>query len=255
MRPPACTSRVAAICVLAVSLAASAPNMLSAGQGQAAANAATGIWAGVFTTEQAERGRRSYEEHCAGCHGLSLDGGRYRALTGDRFWASWQDTTLDRLLGQITATMPFSGDGSRRGTLGAGVYADIVSHILNTNGFPSGARELSAESIAGVRIARKGGSGELPAGSFIHVVGCLARGETPKQWKLVMASAPVRVITGDSIDAAAPLGSREYALLFVITSLDRFAGHRMSVRGSLVGDGGAEGVNVTTVTSTSEVCQ
>jgi hypothetical protein len=75
------------------------------------------VWDGVFTAEQAER-QRVYNESCAACHGSRLEGGEYRALTGDRFWTSWQGTTVDRMLGQITATMPHSEDGSLKGTLG-----------------------------------------------------------------------------------------------------------------------------------------
>lgn len=213
------------------------------------------IWDGVFTAEQVERGRLAYGAHCAECHGGSLEGGLQRALSGDRFWTTWQGTTVERLLGQVSTAMPYSEDGSLQGTLGARMYADIVAHILSVNGFPPGPRELSAEAAAGVRIVKKDDSGELPAGSFVHVVGCLARGEKGGQWKLQRAGAPVRVVTGEPIDPAMPLGSREFALLFVITPLDKFVGHRMSVRGSLVGEGGAEGVNVTTVEATSDTCQ
>jgi hypothetical protein len=40
----------------------------------------------------------------------------------------------------------------------------------------------------------------------------------------------------------------------VLTSLDKFAGHRMSVRASLMGQGGVDGLNVTSVQSVSETC-
>ena len=135
------------------------------------------------------------------------------------------------------------------------MYADIVSHILSSNGFPSGPRELTADSAAGVQIVPKDGSGELPSGSFVQVVGCLTRGDTPKSWKVRRASAPARVLAGDSGGTAAPPGSREFALLFVLTPLDELIGHRVAVRGSLVGIGGADGVNVTTVTSVSATCE
>ena len=135
--------------------------------------AARTVWDGIYTDAQAQRGRGFYAEHCASCHGATLEGAEHRALTGDRFWATWQDTTVDRLLTHVSLNMPHSEDGSLKGTLGARVYADIVAHMLSTNQFPAGAAELTEASAGGVRIIKKDGSGELPSGSLAHVVGCL----------------------------------------------------------------------------------
>ena len=212
------------------------------------------VWDGIYTEAQAQRGRGFYAEHCASCHGANLEGAEHRALKGDRFWATWQDTTVDRLLTHVSTNMPHSEDGSLKGTLGARVYADIVAHILNTNQFPAGTSELTDSSVAGVRIIRKDGSGELPAGSLAHVVGCLEKG-TGRNWKLVQGSRPARVVDGQSPDRNAPLGDREYALMFVLTPLEKFVGHRMSVRASLMGEGGAQGLNVTTIESVNATCQ
>jgi quinoprotein glucose dehydrogenase len=213
------------------------------------------VWDGVFTDEQAQRGRGFYGEHCASCHGGNLQGGEYRALTGDRFWTTWQDTTVDRLLSHVSTNMPHSEDGSLKGTLGAQVYLDIVAYILSRNDFPAGTAELTQASSIGVRVVKKGGSTELPSGSFVHVVGCLAPRGSDRNWKLIQASAPARVVEGQDVDRNAPLGSREYTLMFVMTSLDKFVGHRMSVRASLMGEGGAQGLNVTSVTSVNSTCQ
>jgi quinoprotein glucose dehydrogenase len=212
------------------------------------------VWDGIYTEAQAQRGRGFYAEHCASCHGANLEGAEHRALKGDRFWATWQDTTVDRLLTHVSLNMPHSEDGSLKGTLGARVYADIVAHILNANQFPAGSVDLNDGSSSGVRIIRKDGSGELPAGSLAHVVGCLEKG-TGRNWKLVKGSRPARVVEGQNIDRNASLGDREYALMFVLTPLDKFVGHRMSVRASLMGEGGAQGLNVTTIESVSATCQ
>ena len=239
------------VCVLAlvqtIILSAQAP-------GGTSERATRTVWDGIYTDAQAQRGRGFYAEHCASCHGANLEGAEHRALKGDRFWATWQDTTVDRLLTHVSMNMPHSEDGSLKGTLGARVYADIVAHILNTNQFPSGASELTESSVAGVRIIRKDGSGELPAGSLAQVVGCLEKG-TGRNWKLVKGSRPSRVVEGQTVDRNAPLGDREYALMFVLTPLDKFVGHRMSVRASLMGEGGSQGLNVTTIESVSNVCQ
>ncbi len=212
------------------------------------------VWDGVYTEAQAQRGRGFYAEHCASCHGANLEGAEHRALTGDRFWATWQDTTVDGLLTHVSKNMPHSEDGSLKGTLGVRVYADIVAHVLNANKFPAGPVELSESSIAGVRIIKQDGSGELPNGSLAHVVGCLEKG-TGRNWKLTRGSRPARVVEGQPIDRNAALGNREFALMFVLTPLDKFAGHRMSVRASLMGEGGTQGLNVTTIESVSATCQ
>jgi len=212
------------------------------------------VWNGVFTDAQAQRGRRFYSEHCASCHGANLEGGEYRALQGERFWVAWQDTTVDYLLGRVSTTMPHSEDGSLKGTLGTHVYADIVAHILHANGLPAGTSELTPASSAGIQIVKKDGAGELPSGAFAHVVGCLARG-ADRSWTLLRSSRPARVMDGRDPDVHAPLGDREYALMFVLTPLDKFVGHRMSVRASLIGEGGTKGLNVSAIRSVSATCE
>jgi quinoprotein glucose dehydrogenase len=237
------------VCALvhAVVIGAQAP-------GATAERASRTVWDGVYTDAQAQRGRGFYAEHCASCHGGSLEGAEHRPLKGDRFWATWQDTTVDRLLNHVSTNMPHSEDGSLKGTLGSAVYADIVAHILKTNDFPAGTTELNASSSTGIRIVKKDGSGELPNGSLAHVVGCLEKG-TGRNWKLVKGSRATRVMEGQAPDRNAPLGDREYVLMFVLTPLDKFVGHRMSVRASLMGEGGAQGLNVTTIESVSATCQ
>ena len=215
--------------------------------------AARSVWDGVFTEAQAERGRGFFLEHCASCHGAELEGREHKALKGDRFWADWQETTVDYLFDQTRTSMPFSEDGSLAGTLGTRTYADIVAHILHTNGFPAGPGELSLESSAGVQIVRKDGSGELPTGSFAHVVGCLTRGPD-RSWRLLKGSRPVRVLNKRPVDVSIPLGDREYTLMFVLTSLDKFAGYRMSVQASLM-EGGTGRLNVRTISAVSVTCE
>jgi len=211
------------------------------------------VWDGVYTEAQAARGARAYAEHCGRCHGSDLSGGEYRALRGDRFWASWQGTSVGDLLQRISTTMPMSENGAAAGSLGAGVYADIVAHILRSNEFPAGTSALTADSGAGVRIVPAGGATELPAGSFIYVLGCLAPGEG-RDWLVRQATLPARVTSGQEIDLSMPPGDREFALKFVITPLGPLSGHRVAVRATLMGDGGVDGLNVTSVESVSESC-
>jgi hypothetical protein len=150
--------------------------------------------------------------------------------------------------------MPFSDDGALAGSLPAATYQDIVAHILKTNGFPAGKEDLTRDSSVGVQIVRKEGPGELPAGATAHLVGCLARGPGGA-WQLVKGAAPVRVLSGQTPDPKRALGTREYALMFVITRLDKFVGHRMSATGRLIGDGGSGGLEVSTIVPVSERCE
>jgi mono/diheme cytochrome c family protein len=213
------------------------------------------IWDGAFNAAQAERGRILYAGSCAHCHGGNLQGGESTALNGDKFWTDWGERPLEDLLVYVSKNMPFSEDGSLAGTLPAGTYADIVAHLLAANGFPAGKDDLSASSVRGVQIVKKGGPGELPASTLAHVVGCLAPRGADGTWRLVKGSRPVRAPSGgDKPDPNAPLGDREYALKFVLRSLTSFVGHRMSVTGLLLGDGGVEGLNVTTIDSISSNC-
>ena len=219
-----------------------------------AAQAPRTVWDGVFTDAQAERGRVSFSANCSSCHGADLRGAESKALRDDRFWTDWKETTVDYLLGQISRNMPFSDDGSLAGSLPGGTYADIVAHILKTNGFPSGNAELSEASSIGVQIVTREGPGELPAGAIGHVVGCLSRA-TGGAWRLGNAAPAVRVLSGKPPDPRRPLGTREYTLASVITRLDKFVGYRMSATGKLIGSGGTGGIDVSTISPVSERCE
>ena len=212
------------------------------------------VWDGVFTDAQAERGRVAYSANCSSCHGGDLRGAESKALRDEKFWSDWKETTVDYLLGQISRNMPFSDDGTLAGTLPATTYQDIVAHILKTNGFPAGKEDLTRDSSVGVQIIRKEGPGELPAGATAHVVGCLTRGPG-SAWQLVKGASPVRVLSGQTPDPKRALGAREYALMFVITRLDKFVGYRMSAVGKLIGEGGMGGIEVSTITPVSERCE
>lgn len=217
------------------------------------------VWDGVFTDAQAERGRLQFNANCAECHGEDLHGGGGNepgpALAGDYFWMSWREQTVADLLDHIRMNMPFSDDGSRAGTLPLTTYQDIVAHILRTNGFPAGSTEVSVESAVGVRIMAKDGPGELPASTLARVVGCLVGG-TPSGWRVTQGTPPARVTSSTPPpEGDIALGTREYRLMFVLTPLDKLAGSRVAVTGLLIGDGGADGLNVSTVTPVEGGCE
>jgi S-disulfanyl-L-cysteine oxidoreductase SoxD len=251
---PSNSSVVRAIQIIALALYVIAcVSTLVAGQGTAKPGRT--VWDGAFTADQASRGSVSYSANCAECHGASLQGGESKALRGEQFWSDWRESTVGELLAYISKNMPYAEDGSRAGTLSPSIYAEIVAHILERNELPAGTVQLTESSSAGVQIIRKDGPGELPASTLARVVGCLAPRGSDGSWRLVRATRPERVSsTGTASEGEVALGAREYQLKFVLTPLTNFVGHRMLVTGLLLGDGGVDGLNVSSVKSVGATC-
>ena len=209
------------------------------------------VWNGVYTDAQAERARATFDSICTRCHTLEAGGStRGGAVSGDKFWTAFTQKNVGDLLDYVSKNMP-NGNG---GSLPASTYNDLVALILKANGFPAGTAEVTPEAVAGVQIIPKDGPGELPANVLARVVGCLKKDGT--DWVLVNATAPERIdkVGMGAGDATKPLGAKSFALKFVLTRLDPYVGQRMSVSGMLIGAGGADGINVTTVNRVAESC-
>ena len=102
-------------------------------------------WSGVFSREQAERGKEVYQTGCARCHGAALQGEEIvPALTGGAFTASWNGLTLGDLFERIRTSMPYDDPG----TLTRQQNADVIAYILSVSGFPTGQRELASRAEA-----------------------------------------------------------------------------------------------------------
>ena len=212
------------------------------------------VWDGVYTEAQAARGMTAFGQSCSGCHALAAQG--KAPLVGDAFWKSFAQETVGDLLEFVSTNMPNGTPGS----LTEPTYRDIVALMLKSNGFPAGTTELGGTAAASVQIIQKDGRTELPADALVRVVGCLApskadQGKTGADWVVTNATAPERAErSAPGEDATKPLGSRTMALKFVITHLDALAGSRVSVSGLLIGEGGVDGINVTTVTRVAQKC-
>lgn len=219
----------------------------------AQAPSARTVWDGAFTSGQAERGQSQYAAYCAGCHGPSLEGGMGASLVGTAFWNKWREQSVADLLAYVSKNMPMGGQA---GGLSPTVYADIVAHVLKSNDLPAGGAELTPATGIDVRIVpRGGGSGELPASTLARIVGCLSPQGVDRSWRVVRAGKAERVTSTEAAAAAgAPGGDREYALKFVLQPLTPLVGQKVSVVGLLLGEGGADGINVSTVTSLASTC-
>ena len=97
------------------------------------------IWAGVYTAAQAERGRAVVEAHCGECHHDDLSGGEGPALVGSTFMLKWEMHSVERLFHKIRDTMPEAGSTDVSDV----EKLDTVAYILQQNGFPAGATELT----------------------------------------------------------------------------------------------------------------
>jgi S-disulfanyl-L-cysteine oxidoreductase SoxD len=105
----------------------------------------TSVWQGVYTKAQAERGRDSYFAACASCHGTQLQGDTDAPdLAGSAFLKRWNDRSVGALFSFVESQMPVG----RPRSLGAAGYADVVAHILASNGLPNGQKELSPNGSA-----------------------------------------------------------------------------------------------------------
>ncbi len=113
----------------------------------------TSVLDGIFTEAQAARGRAAYDAHCAECHGEELRGDEMApGLTGVAFRFRWRGLKVADIYDSVQSTMP----PEEPATLGDQPYIDIVAFLLSANGYPTGDRELAADSklLKGVAVER-----------------------------------------------------------------------------------------------------
>jgi cytochrome c len=112
------------------------------------------VWDGVYTVEQAERGRTAYMDVCASCHSKDLRGDSTApSLIEESFSFQWDNTTVGELFVRIRTLMP----SDRPNSLSAQRYLDIVGFILQANKFGAGDKELEADldALNQIRITAK----------------------------------------------------------------------------------------------------
>lgn len=111
------------------------------------------IWDGVFTAEQADRGKAAFVSPCGTCHGSKLNGApddmdqpSAPPLARANFLRVWDGRSLGALYSYARATMPKSNPGF----LPEEDYVAIVAYMLSVSGatpgdtpLPTDVRELS----------------------------------------------------------------------------------------------------------------
>jgi hypothetical protein len=225
--------------------------LLACGAVIRAQDSAPRIWQGVFSAAQADRGMASFNSSCLRCHGDKLQGNTAPALSGDRFFTTWSGEPIATLFAKIRDTMPpnFGTSIDDRTKL------DIVSYILQTNGFPAGTSELSltGADLANAQILKKGEQTVVQNFSLVQTVGCLSRG-ADNAWMLMRTADPL--VTRDDVPSAQslasaatrPLGTRTFRLLSAKPfSPESHQGHKMEARGLIYNEPGDERLTLTSL--------
>jgi quinoprotein glucose dehydrogenase len=218
-----------------------------------------GIWDGVFTKAQADRGKAALLQNgCNGCHGAELAGDRGPALKGERFITDWENGPVDRLFVKIRETMP----PLNAQQVPPAEKIDIVAYLLAVNGFPSGSTTLGQDDLPNIQIVKRGAEAAGPPNfSLVEVVGCLTSAENRK-WVLTAATEPEPTKDESSTPAAlasaknrAP-GAKTFELISVGPSLNAESqkNHRVDARGLLYREDGYAALNVTSIETVSAAC-
>jgi mono/diheme cytochrome c family protein len=172
------------------------------GADMASAQTAT-VLDGVYNTQQATRGKRSYERYCEECHQGDLQGGALEPpLVTVLFLDAWREDYLWSLYDFISTRMPKASEGHKGtpGSLKPQEYLDILVYILQQNEFPTGAKPLTEEDLHKVLLVSHEGPLPLPPNATVRAVGCLSAA-AEGAYRLEHAAAPSRVRTGDETDA------------------------------------------------------
>ena len=195
------------------------------------------IWNGVFTAEQAREGQQQFEATCARCHNSDLSGDRGPALKGERFMTSWGSRDLARLFSKIKEAMP----PNRPNSLPDEAYLSIVTHLLQSNGYPAGSKALtpSPSVLETIFIVPKTGSSGIPNFSLVAINGCLAA-RPGGGWVLTSSSVPAvtrdEPATADELAGVKASASGQETIVLLsagVFEASAHQGHRVQAKGLL----------------------
>lgn len=104
-------------------------------QANDAADSSRTIWDGVYTLDQADRGKETAAINCSACHSPAEWG-------SPAFMTRWSGGSVAYLHAHIRDNMPYDAPGR----LTAEEYADIIAYMLYLNNVPTGEQELSSKT-------------------------------------------------------------------------------------------------------------
>ena len=90
---------------------------------------------GVYSEDQATRGKTAFEMFCASCHAPS-------DYAGEQFRMNWFGRKVSDLFRTLKTTMPEDNIGG----LADDEYTRVIAYILKLNGFPPGKDSLPSDS-------------------------------------------------------------------------------------------------------------
>jgi len=94
----------------------------------------------LYSAVQADHGKDVYRRNCSQCHMENLGGNALiPPVAGDSFLQNWASRSVGDLYEKIRTTMPKGAPDS----LEAEGYLDVVAYLLQANGYPAGATDLS----------------------------------------------------------------------------------------------------------------
>lgn len=208
------------------------------------------IWAGVYTTAQAERGASVFRNHCSECHHDDLSGGEGPALVGASFMVKWEMSSVERLFHKIRDTMPEAGSSD----VTDAQKLDTVAHILQQNGFPAGPSELTdlKGALAAIRMMPRSGASPPRSGALVQSVGCLKEGPG-SGWTLAQGTDP-QVTSRDPLSpadkqalSAEPPGTHSIELLGVYPRPAELIDNTVLVKGLFINRPAGMRINVTSL--------
>lgn len=218
---------------------------------------------GVYTSVQARRGQEQFEQHCVSCHRSDLSGFSGPPLKGDRFLDQWREFPLAVLFNVMQSLMPLGNAGG----LPPSTYLDLAAYILEANGLPPGAQELTPTVVADVLLVAPGGPKPLPTSAPALIAGCLTK-EPGNGWFLTNASDPVRTLNpfefADTELAPArqtPLGRELFRLQNLedlpgaTEAADRLVGRKVLAKGILVRHEKGNRLNVAALNAVGGTCE
>ncbi len=138
-------ARMYAVAALLSCAAGAAHAQGSASTTGTAADSLTPASAGVFTLEQATRGRDIYATNCVSCHTPADH-------TGGDFWAGLVGKPLSSFFKFVRENMPEDNPGA----ISDDDYASVVAYILQLNGLSPGSSALvpDASRLSKIRITQ-----------------------------------------------------------------------------------------------------
>jgi mono/diheme cytochrome c family protein len=142
-------TRVAVLIVVALAakgLCAQTPSKKPVVKPASTAPAPLSTLSGVYTEEQAQRGREVYASSCRSCHTPA-------SHTGETFNKWWRGKRLSDLFSFVATRMPKNDPGS----LAVEDVADVVAYLMKMNAMPVGKEEMypDADSLKKFKIEAK----------------------------------------------------------------------------------------------------